>query len=222
VAGVRTMTVEVLLADDHKLVRAGIRALLGEIPEVRVVAEAGDGREALELARSLRPNLVLMDISMQGLNGIEATARLHRELPGVRVIILSMHTSIEHVAQALQAGAAGYILKDSATHELARAVAAVMRGETYLSPPISPQVVAGYLRRRGADAGPLNRLTRRQREILQLIAEGKATKEIAHILGLSNKTVESHRAQLMERLEIYDVPGLVRYAVRVGLVTSDP
>jgi len=213
--------VRVLLADDHTLVRAGIRALLNELPGVQVVAEAGDGREAVELAKAHQPNLILMDISMKGLNGIEATAQVKRELPDVRVIILSMHASEEHVAQALRAGASGYMLKDAATQELALAVAAVMRGEAYLSPLISKQVVESYVQRRGADNGPLDMLTSRQRQILQLIAEGKSTKQIAHLLSLSVKTVETHRAQLMERLEIRDVPGLVRYAVRVGLVASD-
>ena len=215
------MTARVLLADDHKLVRAGIRALLAEIPSVQVVAEASDGREALELVRTHHPDLVLMDISMQGLNGIEATAQLRRELPEVRVIILSMHTSVEHVAQALQAGACGYMQKDSAAQELAVAVGAVLKGETYLGPAISREAVQTYLQRSGTEADPLHLLSPRQREILQLIAEGKGTKEIAYILGVSGKTVETHRAQIMERLKIRDVPGLVRYAVRVGLVTPD-
>jgi DNA-binding NarL/FixJ family response regulator len=214
-------SVRVLLADDHTLVRAGIRALLNELPGVQVVAEAGDGREAVDLAKVHQPNLILMDISMKGLNGIEATAQLKRESPDVRVIILSMHASEEHVAQALRAGASGYMLKDAATQELALAVAAVTRGEAYLSPLISKQVVDSYVQRRGVDNSPLDLLTSRQRQILQLIAEGKSTKQIAHLLNLSVKTVETHRAQLMERLEIRDVPGLVRYAVRVGLVTFD-
>lgn len=216
-----SLPVRVLLADDHNLVRAGIRALLGEIPGVQVVAEAADGREAMELARTHQPNLVLMDISMRGLNGIEATAQMRRDLPDVRVIILSMHATEEHVTQALRAGATGYMLKDSATQELGLAVAAVMRGEAYLSPSISKQLVERYVQGGGTEAGPLDILTSRQREILQLIAEGKSTKEIAHLLHLSVKTVESHRSQLMERLEIHDIPGLVRYALRVGLVQQD-
>jgi len=215
------MEARVLLADDHKLVRAGIRALLSEIPAVQVVAEASDGREAVELAREHHPDLVLMDISMQGLNGIEATAHLRREQPQIRVIVLSMHTSVEHVAQALRAGASGYMQKDSAAQELAVAVDTVLRGETYLGPTISRESVQAYLQRSGPDANPLDQLSPRQREILQLIAEGKGTKEIAYILKVSGKTVETHRAQIMERLNIRDVPGLVRCAVRVGLVTPD-
>jgi DNA-binding NarL/FixJ family response regulator len=216
-----SLLTRVLLADDHSLVRAGIRALLNEIPGLQVVAEAADGREALDLARIHRPNLVLMDISMRGLNGIEATSQLRRDLPDVRVIILSMHASEEYVTQALRAGASGYMLKDSATQELALAIAAVMRGEAYLSPSISKQLVERYVQGGGVDTGPLDVLTSRQREILQLIAEGRSTKEIAHLLHLSVKTVESHRSQLMERLEIHDIPGLVRYALRVGLVQQD-
>jgi len=213
--------IRVLLADDHTLVRAGIRALLQEIADVEVVAEAADGREALQLAQAHAPNLVLMDISMKGLNGIDATAQIRSVLPQVRVIILSMHAAEEHVGQALRAGAAGYLLKDSATQELALAVAAVMRGESYLSPPISKQLVDRYVQQRAGDSSPQAVLTLRQREILQLVAEGKSTKEIAHRLRLSVKTIESHRTQLMERLQIFDVPGLVRYAVRNGLVSSD-
>jgi DNA-binding NarL/FixJ family response regulator len=213
--------VRVLLADDHTLVRAGIRALLTGIPGVQVVAEAADGREALELARLQQPNLVLMDISMKGLNGIEATAQLKRELPGVRVIILSMHATEEHVAHALHAGASGYMLKDAATQELGLAVAAVMRGEAYLSPLISKHLVDGYIQRSTSENRATDGLSPRQREILQLLAEGRTTKQIAYLLDVSVKTIETHRAQLMERLEIYDLAGLVRYAVRVGLVGSD-
>jgi DNA-binding NarL/FixJ family response regulator len=162
-----------------------------------------------------------MDISMKALNGIEATSRIRRELPKVQVIILSMHTSEDHVGYALQAGAAGYMIKDSATEELALAVTAVMRGEAYLSPGISRQIVEGYVRRGGASTAPVTQLSPRQREILQMIAEGRSTKEMAHALKLSVKTVESHRTQIMDRLDIRDVPGLVRYAVRVGLITPE-
>lgn len=205
----------VLLADDHTLVRAGIRALLAAMPEVDVVGEAADGEEVLRLALRLLPDVVLMDIAMKGMNGLQATARLRQELPATRVIILSMHASGDYLQQALRAGAAGYILKDAATLELQLALAAVARGDTYLSPAVSAQVVEGFLQQ-DRPAGTLT-LTPRQSEILRLIAAGLSTKEIAFRLQLSGKTVDTHRAQLMERLGIHDIAGLVRYAIRTGL-----
>jgi DNA-binding NarL/FixJ family response regulator len=211
----------ILLADDHALVRAGIRSLLEKLPGVKVVGEAGDGREALSMVKELAPNIVLMDIAMAGLNGLEAAARLTKEVPGVKVIILSMHANEEYVLQALRAGASGYLLKDAAIAELKLALSAVSRGETYLSPAISKHVIDNYLDRVGDKQSPLEGLTPRQREILQMIAEGKTTKEIAFLLNLSVKTVETHRSQLMDRLGIHDVPGLVRYAMRVGLITPE-
>ena len=214
--------IRILLADDHHLVRAGIRALLNGLPGIEVVAETGDGREAIELVRTHRPNLVLMDITMDGMNGLDATALLLKEFPQLRVIILSMHANEEYVRQALQAGAAAYLLKDAATAELELAVRAVAQGQTYLSPVISRLVVDEYLSGQNeAASGPLRQLTPRQREVLQLIAEGKTTKQTAALLKVSVKTVETHRAQLMERLDIHDVPGLVRYAVRHGMVHID-
>jgi DNA-binding NarL/FixJ family response regulator len=213
--------VRVLLADDHALVRAGIRALLEGLAGVAVVAEAGNGGEVLELARKHRPDVVLLDISMPGIGGLEASAQLKQELPEVRVVMLSMHANEEYVLQALRAGAVGYMLKDSATAELELALQAVMQGETYLSPPISRQVVEGYVQRVGAEQPAADHLTPRQRQVLQLIAEGLSTKEIAYRLELSVKTVETHRAQLMERLQIRDIAGLVKYAIRNGLVSSE-
>ena len=210
----------VLLVDDHALVRAGMRSLLQDLPEVEVVAEAGDGAEALAAAERERPDVVLMDIAMKGMNGLEAAARLRERLPAVKVIILSMHTSEEYVLLALRAGAAAYLIKDSATSELELALKSVMRGETYLSPAISRQVVDGYVQRVGAGAGP-DPLTSRQREVLKRIAEGRSTKEIAYEFNLSVKTVETHRAQIMERLGIREVAGLVRYAMRAGLVPPE-
>lgn len=213
---------KILLVDNHTLVRAGIRALLEQIPNVLVVGEAGDGREALKLVEQYRPHLVFMDITMPVMNGLEATVRLVKEFPGTRVVMLSVHTDEEYVLQALRAGAVGYLLKDAGRAELEIAVAAVARGETYLSPAVSRHVVGDYVRRTGSGVeGRLETLTPRQREILQLIAEGKSTKEIASILDVSVKTVETHRAQLMERLDIHDVAGLVRYAIRTGIVTAD-
>ncbi|MCA9996578.1 MAG: response regulator transcription factor [Anaerolineales bacterium] len=210
--------ITILLAEDHVLVRAGIRALLQSLPYAEVVAEAGNGQEAIELIKALNPNIVLMDISMPILNGLEVTRQIVQEMPDVRIIMLSMHMNEEYVLQALNAGAAGYLLKDSGTAELEMAIRSVFGGETYLSPPVSKHI-ADYVRRVGSQTSMLERLTPRQREILQLIAEGQTVKEIAAQLNISAKTVETHRARLMRRLDIYDVPGLVHYAIRMGLVT---
>lgn len=212
----------ILLADDHTLVRAGVRALLEELPDVTVVAEAADGHQALAFAKAHRPDVVLMDVAMSGLNGLETTARLVKEFPDVRVIVLSMHANEEYIWQALRAGASGYLLKSASTAELELALKAVSRGETYLDPGIARRVIAGYASGAAQQKSPIEQLSPRQREILQLIAEGRTTKEIAFLLNLSAKTVESHRAQLMDRLDIHDVPGLVRYAIRQGLVSAEP
>jgi DNA-binding NarL/FixJ family response regulator len=210
-------SLRVLLVDDHALVRAGMKSLLRDIEGVEVVGEASDGAEALALAAREAPDAVLMDIAMKGMSGLEAAAKFRELHPGVKVLILSMHASEEYVLQALRAGAAAYLIKDSATAELELALRSVMRGETYLSPAISRQVVEGYVQRVGAAAAE-EPLTPRQREVLKRIAEGRTTKEIAFDLGLSVKTVETHRAQVMDRLGIRDVAGLVRYAMRTGLV----
>lgn len=221
--------VRILLADDHTLVRGGIRALLNDIKGIQVIGEASDGREALQLVEEQHPDIVVMDIAMAGMNGLEATMRITRDYPDVRVIILSMHMNEEYVLQALRAGAAGYLLKDSAIAELQLAIKAVARGETYLSPPVSKHVISDYVRRVGLEYGmqdpsqqpPLERLTSRQREILQLIAEGYTTQEISQKLNIGVKTVETHRTQLMDRLNIHDVAGLVRFAIRNGLISLD-
>jgi DNA-binding NarL/FixJ family response regulator len=213
--------VRVLLADDHLLVRAGIRSLLGTLAGIEVVGEARDGQEALHLVETLRPRIVLMDIAMPGLNGLEATARIARDYPETRVIILSMHVSEEYAARALRAGGAGYLPKDADVRELELAIEAVARGETYLSPAVSTHVVADYRRRLAEVPDALARLTPRQREVLQLLAEGHSTKEIAFRLRVSGKTVETHRAQIMDRLDIHDLAGLVRFAIRMGLVSPD-
>jgi DNA-binding NarL/FixJ family response regulator len=210
--------IRVLLAEDHTLVRAGLRALLRDVPEVQVVGEAGDGREALRLIEVHRPDVVLMDITMPGLNGLETTARVVSEFPEVGVIILSMHADEEYVLRALHLGAAGYLLKDANVAELQRAITTIASGETYLSPAVSGPVV-DYVRQAGQEPTSLDLLTPRQREVLQLIAEEHTTKEIAQILEISHKTVETHRMDAMERLGIYNIPGLVRYAIRVGLVS---
>lgn len=214
----------VLLADDHLLVRAGIRSLVEAIDNMFVVAEADNGREALALARQHRPDLVIMDITMKELNGIEATARLRAELPQARVLILSMHSGEEFVTRAIKAGAHGYLVKDSAPLELRIAIESVLRGETYLSPRVSGHVMRSVMR--GAQEprreSSFDALTPRQREILQMVAEGKSTKEIAFVLDVSVKTVETHRAALMDRLGIRDVAGLVVYAIRNGLIDIEP
>ena len=216
-----TKPIRVLLADDHTLVRAGICSLIKNMEGTEVIAEAGDGREALRLVRTHRPDVVLMDVAMPGLNGLEATARIAKKFPHVRVIILSMHINEEYVLQALRAGAAGYLVKGADAAELEIAIRAVARGETYLSPTVSKHVVTDYIQRISGETTSLELLTPRQREVLQLIAEGYSTKKIAHTLKISVKTVETHRMQLMERLDIHDIAGLVRYAIRVGLVRPD-
>ena len=213
-----TASIRVLLADDHTLVRNGIRALLEKIQGVQVVAEAADGREALELIEAKRPDVALMDINMPGLNGIETTAEIKRRFPETRVLILSVHLAGDFVSRALRAGASGYLPKDATPMELEFALRAVVAGETYLSPRVSGDLVDRFVRSAGVGQSPLELLTRRQREILQLIAEGHSTKQIALRLNVSVKTVEGHRALLMERLGIHDIAGLTLFAARAGLV----
>lgn len=214
--------IRVLLADDHALVLAGIRALVEELGDTEIVAEASNGREAVALTKQHLPDLVIMDISMKELNGIEATAQIMADVPSTRVLILSMHTTEDFVRRALKAGASGYLVKDSAPLDLKMAIAAILRDELYLSPRISRHVISGFLHGQPhQDESSMDALTARQREILQMIAEGKSTKEIAFQLNVSVKTVETHRAALMERLDIHDIAGLVLYAVRQGLISVD-
>jgi DNA-binding NarL/FixJ family response regulator len=208
----------VLIVDNHVMVRAGFRALLQTLENIEVVDEAGDGREALRLVALHQPTIVLMDIAMPEMNGLEATIRMKKEFPDVRVIILSMHANEEYVYQALRAGAMGYLLKDGGTSELELAIRAIAHGETYLSPTVSKHVITDYMRRVSTESNPMEQLTPRQREILKLVAEGKSTKEIAELLYISVKTVETHRMQLMDRLDIHDIAGLVHYAIRTGIV----
>jgi DNA-binding NarL/FixJ family response regulator len=214
--------VRVVLADDHPIVRSGIRKELERLYGVQIAGEADDGRAALELVRTQQPDVVFMDISMRGLNGLEATARITKEFPRVRVVILSQHEQEAYYWQALKAGACGYLLKRAATSELEAALARVLDGEIYLSREISARLVKKLSEQKPAcSTTPLEQLTSRQREILQLIAESQTTKAIAQILNVSPKTVEFHRAQLMERLHIYDIASLVRFAVRHGLVAAE-
>jgi DNA-binding NarL/FixJ family response regulator len=209
----------ILLAEDHAMVRAGLRSLLESIAEMEVVGEAANGNEALQQITGLRPDVVLMDVSMPELNGIEATRRAVQAHRRTRVVMLSMHADAEYVCQALVAGASGYLLKNSEPGELEMALRAAARGDIWLSPAIS-HVIPNLVRKFAPARRPLEKLTSRQREVLQLIAEGNTTKEIAQRLRLSVKTIETHRADLMERLEIHDVASLVRYAVRVGIIEA--
>jgi DNA-binding NarL/FixJ family response regulator len=220
-------SVRILIVDDHTLMRSGIRALLEKSADLRVVGESGDGHSALRLIKELNPQVVLMDISIPGLNGLEVAAKARKDHPAIRIVFLSMHSSEEYILKALNVGAAGYVLKDATTNELELAVRCAAKGETYLSPAVSTKVVANYLARlsggeKASGSGPFDLLTPRQREILQLIAEGYTTKDIAKKLGLSMNTVEVHRANLMDRLGIHDIAGLVRYAISSGIVQSSP
>ncbi len=216
------MRTRILLADDHALVRQGFRALLGAIADFEVVGEAANGREALRLIQALTPEVALLDISMPELNGLDATAQALRAQPQLKVIIVSMHDTEAYVLEALRAGAAGYLLKNADADELERAIRAVARGERYLTPSVSRHVIERFMRaERGEQAPAAAALSARQREVLQLIAEGRSTRVIAARLHLSVKTIETHRAQLMQRLDIYDVAGLTRYALRIGLIDPE-
>jgi DNA-binding NarL/FixJ family response regulator len=212
------LKIRILLADDHALVRAGMKSLIESAEGFEVVGEASNGREAVRLARTLKPDVALLDIAMPELNGLDAARRLAAECPEVRVLILSMHTDPAYVREAMQAGTAGYVLKEAGVEELELAIRAALRGERYLDPRVSKQVIEGYVK--GLEA-PGTALTPRQREILQLIAEGRSTRDIAQRLHLSVKTVETHRAQIMDRLDIRDVAGLTRYAIRIGLISDE-
>lgn len=209
---------KVMIADDHRLVRAGIRSLLEELSGVEVIGEAGDGRELLELMAAEQPDLVLADIAMPEMNGLEAAAAIAGRYPYVKVIMLSMYASEEYVWRAFEAGAGGYLLKDAAPMELELSIKTVMNGSKYMSPVVSQQVVNDYIRNSNGGISWKEMLTPRQREVWQLIAEGKNTKDIAAQLQISPKTVETHRLQLMERLGVYDVVGLVKLAIKAGLI----
>ena len=213
--------IRVMLADDHTLVRNGIRSLLERLDGIEIVAEASDGLEVLDLVKTIQPDLVLMDVAMPKMNGLQTTVHLHKRYPDIRVLFLSSYANEEYVIQALSAGANGYLLKDTNVTELEFAIKAVAQGETYLTPIISKQVIEDYLRRITGEARPTDLLTPRQRDVLKLIAEGNSNKEIAKTLCISVKTVESHRTQIMKQLDIHDVTGLVRCAIRMGLITTD-
>jgi DNA-binding NarL/FixJ family response regulator len=220
--------IRVLLADDHRLVRTGIRSLLEQMAEVEVLGEAEHGREVLQLLKRVQPDVVVMDISMAELNGLETTAYITKNYPQVRVLILSVHSAESYVLQAVQAGAAGYLLKTAAREELEAALRVVARGDTYLSPAVATHVATTLRRLRqpgfGTAAAAPEEVTLRtsERELLQLLVEGRTAKEIATRLHLSQKAVESRRARLMDRLDIHDLPGLVRYAMRIGVIAPEP
>ena len=214
------MTIRVVVVDDHKLVKEGICALLKDEPAVEVIGDAADGRAAVRMAEELSPDVVLMDVALPGLNGIEATRQIVKSKPRVRVLALSMYADGNYVSEMLKAGAAGYLLKDCEFDELTRAIRTVASDHTYLSPRISNLVVADYLEHMPEDSqSPAELLTPREREVLQLLAEGESVKEIAVKLNVSIKTVETHRRQIMEKLDIHSIAELTKYAVRRGLTS---
>lgn len=211
----------VVLADDHMIVREGLRKLLEAESDINVVGEAATGRQAVEMTRKLRPDVVVMDIAMPLLNGLEATRQIHKELPGVKVLILSAHSDDAYVESVASIGAAGYLIKQTSAHCLAGAIREVMKGNTFLSPSIAKRYQArqeGSLDRKGLPKAKASQLSSREMEVLQLIAEGEANKQIAAELGISIKTVEKHRDHLMRKLDIHDTAGLTRYAITAGIV----
>jgi DNA-binding NarL/FixJ family response regulator len=229
---------KVLLADDHRIVREGLKSLLQSQPDLEVVAEAADGRQAVEMARNLSPDVVVMDVAMPQLNGIEATRQLACQDPAMKIVALSMHSDRRFVSEALKAGASGYVLKDGAFDELISAIRSVVADRVYLSPRVAGAVVDDYVRRlpdgrrdgaphpgtddpHDARRSAFDALTPREREVLQLMAEGYATKEVAHRLHVSVKTVETHRRQIMEKLDLHSVAELTKYAIREGLTTLE-
>jgi DNA-binding NarL/FixJ family response regulator len=216
------MTISVFLADDHRIMRDGLRTLIEARPGLRVVGESGDGRAAVREVARLRPDVVLMDIAMPGLNGIEAAREIRRRCPTTEIVILSMHHTTEHVYRALEAGARGYLLKECAGAEVIQAVQAAKAGKRYLSGKISATEVDAVMKRReeGLTASPLDRLSPRELEILQLVVEGKSSAAIAKIVFLSPKTVETYRSRLMKKLGVDDLPSLIRYAVANGLTPA--
>ena len=214
------MTIRVLLADDHAVVRDGLRALLQTQPGIDVIADVANGRDAVREARKLRPDVIVMDIAMPDLNGIESTLQILHDWPSARILILSMHSTTEHIFRALQAGARGYLLKDSAGAEVVEAVRAVHAGRRYLGQKIAATVIDDYIAERH-QASPLESLSRRERQILQLIAEGKTSAQVGAMLFLSPKTVDTYRSRMMHKLGIGDLPNLVKFAIQNGITQLD-
>ncbi len=214
------MSIRVIVADDHNIMRDGLKALIEKQPDIEVIGEAADGRTTIDLAMKLSPDVILMDIAMPDMNGIEATKRIIEKLPKVRIVALSMHSDKKFIAEMLNAGASGYLLKDCAAQEIAHAIHTVMSNRSYLSPAITDIMINDYkhlLFRETLSVFSL--LTMREREVLQLLAEGRTTKEIAGHLNVSVKTIETHRQQIMYKLDIHTVAGLTKYAIREGLTT---
>lgn len=213
------MAIRAVLADDHGVIRDGLRMILESRDEISVVGVAENGHEAVELARRLKPEVAIMDITMPKLNGIEATRKICESIPGIKVIVLSMHAGAENVFRAIEAGAAGYVLKESAGKEVIDAIQCVMEGNHYLSPRITSVVIDNYMRdRASADVrGPLNLLSPREREVLQLVVEGKTSKEIARLVNISSKTVDTYRYRIMQKLDVPDLAGLIRFALENGI-----
>jgi DNA-binding NarL/FixJ family response regulator len=210
----------ILIVDDHTLLRAGLRALLAQDPSIEIVGEAANGRDAVRAIGQLSPNLVLMDLSMPGMNGVEAMTEIKRRYPDVRILVMTLHKTEDFIHASLQAGADGYILKDATREELRLAVRSVLQGKTYLSMDVSGKVVSGYLGggKSSSGSGSADTLTNRERQVLKLVAEGKSSKETADFLSLSVKTVEKHRANLMSKLGLHNVAGLTAFAIEKGLL----
>jgi DNA-binding NarL/FixJ family response regulator len=215
------MSLRIILADDHAIFRDGLRALLDDQPGMQVVAEAENGREAVRLARELRPDLVVMDVTMPGLNGVEATRQITSDSSRIKVISLSMHADQRRVAEMLAAGASGYLLKNSAFDELIQAIRAVVEHGSYLSPPVIGPIVREFLKLSSGEKSPDSSLTPREREVLQLLAEGNSSKEAAFLLHLNVKTVDTHRQRIMKKLKLNNLVELTRYAIREGLTSLD-
>jgi len=214
--------IKVVVADDHTILRQGIKALLDNLEEIEVVGEAKDGREAIKAIEELSPDVILMDIAMPGLNGLEATRRIKKKFPRTKVVVLTMHTNEEYIFQILNAGADGYLVKETAFQDLISAINSVHRGEAFMSPSISKKVMTDYIQRaQGEERVGFDTLTTREREILQLVAEGNSNKKIAEVLFISPKTVETHRAHIMDKLNIHDRAGLIKYAIRKGMINID-
>ncbi len=210
--------IRVLLAEDHTVVRRGLRKILEADPELEIVSEVGDGRAAVDATQRLAPNVAIIDISLPGLNGVEVTRQLSKLAPDTHVLILSMHTDTAYIRESLKAGAKGYLLKDADEQDLSKAISAVAAGGSYFSPAVSKVVLEGYLHKEAAPPDELQVLSDREREVLQLIAEGKSNKEVAQMLNVAVSTAESHRKHIMEKLDLHNTAAVVRFAVRKGIV----